>query len=63
MTKKESAIITAYTGYLIGDIRDFYTYVKELTGESYMTHQYADRELINRIKALAKQDFMKIQVE
>ena len=63
MTKKEGAIITAYTGYLIGDIRDFYIYVKELTGESYMTHQYADPELVNRIQALAKQDFIKIQIE
>ena len=63
MTKKEGAIITAYTGYLIGSIHDFYAYVEELTGESYMTHDYADPALTDKIQALAKKDFIKIQVK
>ena len=63
MTKKEGAIITAYTGYLIGNIHDFYDYVEELTGESYMTHDYASPELASKIQALAKKDFIEIQIE
>lgn len=32
MTKREAAIITAYTGVFIGDLDEFYKYAKELLG-------------------------------
>ena len=63
MTKREAAIVTAYTGILIGDVRDFYDYVKEIMGRSYMTHEYADQELWAEIKERTKGDFINIRVE
>jgi hypothetical protein len=66
MTKEEAAIVSAYTGILIGDIRDFKTYGDEkMIGYqtpvdqigSAMIHFY--EELKNR----AKQDFLNIKID
>lgn len=32
MTKREAAIVSAYTGYLIGEFKDYHAYVEEIMG-------------------------------
>lgn len=61
MTKREAAILTAYTGILCGDLDDFYRYVKEIMGKSYMTHEYSNPELWAKIKTKSKKDFLEIE--
>ena len=34
MTKREAAIITAYTGVFIGDVDELYKYVSEIMGRT-----------------------------
>lgn len=61
MTKREAAIVSAYTGYLIGEFSDFHDYVEEIMGRPIFTH-----ELLNiavELKEKSKKDFMNIEVE
>lgn len=61
MTKREAAIVSAYTGYLTGEFSDFQAYVEEIMGRPVFTH-----ELLNiavELKEKSKKDFMNIEVE
>lgn len=58
MTKKEAAIVSAYTGYLIGSFSDMANYCEELLGRPIWSHQYP--ELRDEIKEKSKEDFISI---
>ena len=61
MTKRECAIITAYTGVAMlagNDLRYLYEYVSELLGHSVQTIELAT--LADEIKEKAKPDFLKL---
>lgn len=63
MTKKECAIVMAYTGIcmLQGDnLGIYYKYVQDLMGRPVWSHEMADKEIDNKIKELAKPDFLKL---
>ena len=40
MTKREAAIISAYTGYLIGEFSDLHAYTEEVMGQPIFTHEF-----------------------
>ena len=61
MSKKEAAIIQAYTGYVIltgDDLGIFYAYCEKLLGFPIFTHEYI--EYADKIKELSKPDFIEI---
>lgn len=62
MTKREAAIISAYTGYLLGSFDDMQRYVDEKLGMSTWTHMYARQEFADRVRAAATADFMALDV-
>jgi len=62
MTKKEAAIITIYTGILIGEFSDAHEYAETLLGRPVFTHEFANCELCDKLKELSKQDFISIKV-
>ena len=62
MTPREAAIVTAYTGKMIGDFSTFQEYVEEILGRPVMTHEMADEKVWIDIKAAAKPDFCDIEV-
>lgn len=62
MTKKEAAIVTMYTGVLIGKFSDAHEYAEKIIGRPIFTHEFANRELSAEIKAKSKQDFISIKV-
>jgi hypothetical protein len=62
MTKREAAIVSAYTGYLLGDLRDRQTYVEELLQRPVFTHELADPAFEKEISEKAKPDFVKLIV-
>ena len=41
MTKREAAIVSAYTGVLIGDFDEVHKYIEELLGRPVFTHELA----------------------
>lgn len=63
MTKKEAAIVSAYTGFMLGEFSDMHEYAEKVIGCPIWTHQFADREVVERLKAAAKSDFINIKVE
>jgi len=63
MTNKEAAIVSAYTGVLIGDFGVFHMYIEHLLGRPVFTHALAYKYVVEEIKRLAKEDFKAIQVK
>lgn len=49
MNKKEAAIVSAYTGYLIGDFDEFHKYVEKIIGRPVFTHELAYKNIIDEI--------------
>lgn len=61
MTKREAAIISAYTGVFIGDADELYDYAKEIMGRPVFTHEFSSKA--EEIKEKAKKDFFALKVE
>lgn len=51
MTKREAAIVSAYTGYLIGEFKDFHVFTHELPN------------IAEELEEKSKKDFMSIKIE
>lgn len=60
MTKREAAIVSAYTGYLIGEFSDFQVYAEEIIGRPIFTHEFPS--ISDELKEKSKKDFMSIKV-
>jgi hypothetical protein len=58
ITKREAAIISAYTGTSFGAFSDMHEYVEEILQRPIWTHQMASKELWAEIKLKAKPDFV-----
>ena len=63
MTKQEAAIVSAYTGIMLGKFSDMHEYIEKLLGRSVWTHELGNKELVDKIKELARNDFIKINVD
>ena len=63
MTKKEAAIVSAYTGYLIGEFSDMHKYIESIMGRPVYTHEMASSNPVSKqIMEKAKPDFVAIDV-
>lgn len=61
MNKREAAIISAYTGYLIGTFTELQKYAEEITGTEPGTFTTMGMMVsADRIKELAEDDFAKL---
>lgn len=61
MTKRECAIVMAYTGVvmLTGDsIGEYYKYISEIMGRPVYTHELADRNIQKQLKEASRADFI-----
>ena len=63
MNKREAAVITMYTGVLIGSFSDAHKYAEDILGQPIFTHQFAEPEMIERIKDLSREEFLRINEE
>lgn len=63
LNKKAGAIITAYTGYLIGDISEYYKYINEIMDRPIYSHELADKKIMNEIMNKSKKDFINLKVK
>ena len=61
MTKREAAIISAYTGILIGEFEDMHSYIEEIMERPVYTYEipYFKQD----IKLRSSLDFENIEVE
>lgn len=62
MTKKEASIVSAYTGYLIGEFSEMHKYAEELYGRPILTHEFAGEVFAEQLRDRAKKDFIEIEV-
>ena len=62
MTKREAAIVGAYTGILLGDFSDLHGYIEEILGRPVFTHELGNKELAEHIKDVSKSDFLALEV-
>ncbi len=60
MNKRESAILSAYTGISFGGklFSEFHAYVEEKFGHAVWTHEMCDNEFWIKLKKLSEKDFM-----
>lgn len=63
MTKREAAIVGAYTGILLGEFSEMHKYIEEIMERPVFTHELASKDMCETIKQKAKADFMSITVE
>ena len=63
MTKKEAAIISAYTEILLGEFSDMHEYIEQILDRPVFTHQLANEDIWNEIKNKSRDDFMAISKE
>jgi hypothetical protein len=62
MTRQEAAIVTAYTGFLIGSFSDMHELAEKVMGVPMMTHEFGDRELMKELKEKVKPLFVGIEI-
>ena len=60
MTRREAAIVTAYTGYFIGNLDDLYKYLSEIVGRPVYAHEIP--ALLAAHNSKIKQDFVTLEV-
>ena len=63
ITKREAAIISAYTNYLIGDFTDMHQYIEEVMDRPVFTHELADTRVVDEIREKSKNDFIDLEIE
>ncbi len=62
MTKREAAIVSAYTGLLLGSFSAMHKFVEEIMERPVFTHELADKDLAEDIKLKAFIHFKHIEV-
>jgi hypothetical protein len=60
MTRRESAIIGAFTGILAGPFDALYEYIEEIMQRPVFAHELANKATVNEIKEKARADFIKL---
>jgi hypothetical protein len=60
LTKEQAAIIGAFTGITAGPFSDIQEYAEKLLGHPVWTHEFASKEFSDKLKELAKPDFLDI---
>ncbi len=63
MTKREAAIISAYTGYLLGDFNDLHAYIEGIMDRPVFTHELGDKTFTDELHDKCKPDFMNLKIE
>ena len=62
MTKREAAIVSAYTGFLCGGFGGLHEYVEEIMGRPVWTHEMGNKDFADEIKQKARPDFIALEV-
>jgi len=63
ITKREAAIISTYTGILIGEFSDVHKYIEKIMGRPVFTHELANKSFMEEIQEKSRDDFISIDIE
>jgi len=62
MSKREAAIVAAYTGYLIGSFDEMHTYIEEILKRPVFTSELGDPVIKQQIHEASRADFVALTV-
>ena len=60
MTRQESAILSAFTGILLGPMDAMHEYIEKLHGRPVFTHEMGSESFAEETKKLAEKDFIEL---
>ncbi len=63
LTKKQAAVIGAFTGIACGSFGDIQEYAEKILGRSIWTHEFALPAVWNELKEAARPDFLALCYE
>ena len=63
MTKREAAIVSAYTGFMLSSFSGMHEYIEEILGRPVFTHEMACKEVFDEIHEKSKADFIALEVK
>lgn len=58
LTAEQAAVISAYTGFLIGDFSAMHAYVEKIMGRPVWTHEMGSESVQDEIRKRARADFL-----
>ena len=58
LTKEQAAIVSAYTGYLLGDFGTMHEYIEKIMGRPVWTHEMP--RLMDEIRERSRADFLSL---
>jgi hypothetical protein len=62
ITKREAAIIMAYTGIVFGCPNEFHRYAEELLGRSIFIHEFTSPDFIRKLQTESEEDFINLSM-
>lgn len=62
MTEREMAIVSAYTGILLGKFCEMHKYIEQIMERPVFTHEMGDKKTMEEIKRRSKRDFCDLTV-
>lgn len=60
LTKEQAIVIMGYTGISTCNFSDFHADVERRLGHSVWTHTFGEKEFVEELKELYREDFLKI---
>ncbi len=60
LTKEQSVIISAYTGFIACSLGDLHKSVEKKLGRPIWTHQFGDEAMMEEIRDAFREDFIAI---
>ena len=60
LTTEQAAIVGLYTGITAGPFSDVHKLAEDLLGRPIFTREFADKDLVDRLKELVKPKFLEI---
>jgi hypothetical protein len=60
LTKEQAIVITGYTGITACNFGDFHGDVEKRLGHPVWTHQFGDKQFMEKIQELYRADFMEM---
>lgn len=63
MNAREAAIVMAYTEFAMGDFATFHAYAEEKLGHAILVHEFAQRQVMDRLRVACRDDFLALSHE
>ena len=58
LTKEQAIVITGFTGITACNFGDFHGDVEKRIGHSVFTHQFGNKEFMEKVKDMYREDFL-----